>query len=340
MGRGRRIYADYACLYAELGLRVVPTGTESGKRPLIRRWQNIGKPAMKRLAVKFPDANLGIIDGDSHGVIVVDVDDADLIDEAILQFGNTPLTSKTPSGGFHLWYQSSGERRRTRIDGKAIDLCGAGGFHLAPPSVRPDGREYEFIDGDLRQIPELPSLIPRFELDRYATALTRGVPDKNGEILSWGEAGRRNTDLFIWAKEQVITCATQQELLDRIKLKNLQLRIPLLKPDLEGIARSLWRYKLEGRLMLPGCEATAIITRSQTKGLTPEAKSMLIDLQHAHGWRQGRPFALTPAAAPGFGLSLERFRRARQQLVEAGRIHCVWQGGKGPHDPPRFILEK
>ena len=339
MGRGRRIYADYTPLYAEFGLRVVPTGTENGKRPLIKSWRNIGKPAMKRLAGQFPDANLGIIDGDAHGVIVVDVDDADLIDEAILQFGGTPLISKTPSG-YHLWYASSGEKRKTRIDGKAIDLCGAGGFHLAPPSIRPDGREYEFVEGDLLLIPELPSLIPRYELDDCATKLTRPVPDGKREPQAWGEAGRRNEDLFIWAKEQTITCQTEQELLDRIRLMNLNLDLPLSIQELIGIARSLWRYKQGGRILLRGCEAVAVVPRSQAEELSNDALAMLVRLKHSHGWRQGRPFALAKAAATRFGLSLKGFRKARQELIKAGRIHCIWQGGNGPHDPPRFKLDK
>ncbi len=338
MSQGRRIYADYTPLYAEYGLRVVPTGTENGKKPLIRSWQRIGKPAMTRLAKQYPDANLGIIDGDRDGVVVIDVDDPALLEHAIEQFGNTPLWSKTPSGGFHLWYRSSGEERKIKMEGKAIDLCGEGGFHLAPPSIRPDGKEYKFIKGDLHLIPELPAL--NLKLNSPATHLSRAVPDNSIRVSKFGESGRRNNDLFLWAKAQAVTCLTEQELFDRVVLMNLNFNLPLPKQELEGIARSLWRYKEEGRLMLQGCEAIAVVPKSQAEELSNDALAMLVRLKHHHGWRRGRPFALTNAAARRFEMSLGRFRKARDELRQAGIIHRVWAGGKGPHDPPRFILEK
>lgn len=339
MVRGRRVYADYAPLYAEYGLRVVPTGHDNGKKPLIRSWATLGKRAMRRLAKQYPDANLGVIDGDNGGIVVVDVDDAKLIDEAITHFGRTPLISETPSGGYHLWYRSSGERRQIKVGGKAIDLCGVGGFHLAPPSVHPDDGEYEFVEGDLTLIPNLPTLAVNSCPDIPVTGSIRPIPGKLSADLPWGGTGRRNTDLFRWAIPLAATCASQHDLLARLAAKNNSLPEPLPRCELDGIAGSLWRYKTEGRLMLPGCEAMAVVPKSQAADLSNDALALLVRLKHHHGWRRGRPFVLTNTAAKCFGLSRDRFRRARDELKKTGRIQLVWRGGKGPKDPPRFVLE-
>ncbi len=96
--RDEVIFGAAAKDYTALGLRVVPTGGEDGKRPLIRRWQSVGLRAVDELADRYPCANIGLIDGDRGGITRVDVDDSALEDTAIERFGDTPVVVGTNGG--------------------------------------------------------------------------------------------------------------------------------------------------------------------------------------------------------------------------------------------------
>ena len=50
------------------------------------------------LARRYPDANVGVACGLS-GMVVVDIDDRSLLPSMLLRFGDTPLITRTPSGG-------------------------------------------------------------------------------------------------------------------------------------------------------------------------------------------------------------------------------------------------
>jgi hypothetical protein len=154
----RVIFGAVAKDYAALGLRVVPTGGEDGKRPLIRKWQNVGLGAVEELADRYPWANIGLIDGDWAGITRVDVDDPALKDSAIERFGDTPVRVGTPSGGDHFYYRANGERRIIGLEGQKIDILGRGGLGIAPPSIHPTKGPYFFKKGGLVDFEHLPTI--------------------------------------------------------------------------------------------------------------------------------------------------------------------------------------
>src|SRR5689334_19390554 len=151
------------------GLAVIPVGGDDGKVPLVRwaSWtRRLGSDVITKLAAphRFGRANIGILTGLS-GVTVVDCDDLDAVPAMIERCGDTPLKTRTPSGGVHLWYRSAGERcADLRPEGWAVDVKGIGGFVVVPPSVRPSGahagKAYEFIEGTWADLPTLPTVIP------------------------------------------------------------------------------------------------------------------------------------------------------------------------------------
>jgi Bifunctional DNA primase/polymerase, N-terminal len=67
----------------------------------------------------------------------------------------TSVICRTPSGGLHLffrWQQGETPRNRARDIGPGLDTRGVtaearpAGYFIAPGSVLPDGRSYEFVD--------------------------------------------------------------------------------------------------------------------------------------------------------------------------------------------------
>ena len=79
--------------YAACGLRVIPTGGDDGKRPLVK-WRGFQRGqsihTVTKLVQRFPTANIGVLDGHKGGISRIDIDDPALVDGAIRRFGDTP----------------------------------------------------------------------------------------------------------------------------------------------------------------------------------------------------------------------------------------------------------
>ena len=125
---------------------MIPCPGDDGKSPRggvagYHRWKSRpGPESIRRFATKHGDANIGIITSLS-GLTVADVDEAGRdADEIIRRAGDTPLITRTPSGGLHLWYRSNGERSANlRSVGLAVDVKGSSaGIIIVPPFFPPN----------------------------------------------------------------------------------------------------------------------------------------------------------------------------------------------------------
>ncbi len=96
---------------------------------------------------KHPNANIAIATGD---LVVVDVD-GPLGEAALLRFGALPVTVTVRTGkGRHLYFKAPPGveiRNSARRLGEQLDTRGVGGYVIAPPSIHPDGRRYEWERG-------------------------------------------------------------------------------------------------------------------------------------------------------------------------------------------------
>ena len=226
------IFADHAPDYLEAGLVVFPTGGEDGKRPLVENWPKFGRRAGFELIKRFPDANIGVRDG-GNGITRIDIDDCTLVSDAIRRFGDTPIMVSTPSGGQHLWYRSSGERRILRLEGVGIDVLGNGGYGVAPPSVNPQKGSYRFLKGHPGLITELPPIAP----GALPVTGAAGAAAGNAEI---GECGSRNISLFSYARSMVADCPTIDDLIERVQSENQTFKSPLSNSEVQKISNSVW----------------------------------------------------------------------------------------------------
>ena len=285
--------------YAERSLRVFPTGGPDGKKPLIRNWPRVGLRAVLQLSIKFPAANIGVIDGLRGGVTRIDIDDPALVDNAIRRFGDSPIKVGTPGGGLHLWYTANGERRVIGLDGEKIDVLGSGGFGVAPPSVSPGRGEYCFIEGGLDDLDRLKpirpgSLPPKVYSDHrahYPRPLRSSSPcdsEKNhaSEILRDEKVGQGQRELFLFgeARRIALRCATFDELMLELRALNAISCDPPL-PDSEVVykARRVWRLKEQGRCYSPGAgKSYAHITGHEIDNLNSDALYLLASLKRWH----------------------------------------------------------
>lgn len=328
------------------GLVVFPVGGDDGKAPLVRGWQKQRRPYPPRRIEgwtdRFPAAGIGIATGAGSGLTIIDIDDAELVEQMILRFGDTPLKVETPSGGVHLYFRYQGEPSGDlRGEGLAVDIKAAGGFVVAPPSVRPSGpaagRAYRFIAGGWDDLDRLPTIAPG--------ALTGGADTPSLRSI---ERGRRNESLHRHALSVVRTCETFEAfvgVLTDIRDRTFEADDPFTDAEVRKVAQSAWKYQVEGRNWI-GTKGTVQMAQADFETLVrnPDALAMALHLRFAHSARcaRGKPFALSPKAMardevlPGW--TARRYRAARDFLIEAGFIDRVHRGGRGAGDPDRFVL--
>ena len=148
---------EAALRYAEMGLAVFPLA-EGTKIPCIQGGFTQATTDAEQIRLFWsarPECNIGIATGGmSNGLVVIDVD----LDNENGEDGYIALKAwesehgelaecacaTTPRGGMHLYYISD-EPFGSSVNKEAgIDVRSDGGFVVAPPSVRNDGRMYEW----------------------------------------------------------------------------------------------------------------------------------------------------------------------------------------------------
>lgn len=145
---------EYATRY---NWAVFPVSSRS-KKPLTPNGCKDAKKsvgAIKAWWTRFPDAAIGVATGSASNIIVIDEDrdeekGLDGYHEVKLwERDNEPLPetvqSITGRGGYHLFFKYTGTDIHNRagiIEG--VDVRGEGGYVVVPPSVHPNGTEYQW----------------------------------------------------------------------------------------------------------------------------------------------------------------------------------------------------
>ena len=318
------IYEKFAPQYAELGLISIPVDRE--KRPRVKGWKKLGIESYRKLLIAHADANIALLDGTRGGLIRVDIDDAKLLNECLERFGETPVITKTPSGGFHLFYRSNGEKRMLGVEGKKIDILGSGGYGLVPGSMT-DAGAYEFIEGSLI---DLGGSLPHMK----AVPRMKAVPQPRSVVpKQMREGDGRNTVLFDFLRNKAQQCKGDVELIALANTLNNDFAEPLSASEVRQIAGSVWRYVQEDRLLVKGCEPSTMITKSINDLLSAKELKLFLELTFAHGAKNGRPFVLAQQAAKAFGMSVHSLRSAQAGLHAKGFIEVLQRGEYGKRQP-------
>lgn len=151
---------DWALTYARMGLAVFPL-RPGDKRPATENGCKAATTSLQQIADwwdRYPDCNIGIATGGiSGGLVVIDLDidetkginGYDSLKEWQRKNGELPETwqSITGRGGYHLLYMDSAENKNRVGLYEGVDIRGEGSYIVAPPSIHPNGRKYEWEQG-------------------------------------------------------------------------------------------------------------------------------------------------------------------------------------------------
>ena len=152
---------DAALRYLKLGYRPIPV--HPGQKSAAVKWKRFQTevPSEEEIWHWFHegDCNIALVTG--NGLVVVDVDAADqgLLEEIVEHVGDTPMRTRTPSGGTHLYYRMRAGvhyGNAVKVKGKPIDLRCEGGYVCAPWSRTGEG-SYQWL-GEILPVSELPLL--------------------------------------------------------------------------------------------------------------------------------------------------------------------------------------
>lgn len=293
--------------YRAIGVRTLPV--QKDKKPIIKEWQKV--TVETRWEDSYPLASIGAICGELF--TIVDVDDPAYVEEARERFGPTPVEVKTRKGT-HLYYKSSGERRQIRALGEhvPIDILGKGGY-----AVVPNSEGYEFLRGDIEDLVALPPMA----CDALPVQAHQRVSQATGQ-------GGRNDALFAFGLGFVENAQSYEEVFARLVRRNQDFAPPMESGEVASVAKSVWKVKQEGRLMLPG-HPGVFIQRDDLDLLRahPDALALFADLKDLHGWRHGKPFYLANKARDRYAMTIDRFGNSWRRLEGLGLIEIVNRGG-------------
>ena len=174
---------------------------------------------------RYPDASIGIATGSASNLLVIDEDvdeDKGLNGVHEMQIwetdnGELPETVRaiTGRGGAHLYYRYEGKDLGNRagvIEG--VDIRGEGGYIIAPPSIHPNGTQYEWeCDPEETEISDINDTIKKL------LAITKKSSREKFKLPKIIESGQRNSTLYRFAcslqsqglTDEAITAAVMAE---------------------------------------------------------------------------------------------------------------------------------
>lgn len=317
----------------------------------------MGLPASGRLAAANDECNVfGLIcgrgrkrDNPHPGLIVIDYDgrDQNVLGDLLARHGLWGVVGRTASGKFHIYYTNNGERRKIRIRGKgpddpAVDLCGAGGYVVAPPSEI-GGSCYELVQGTFEDLAS--GLLPvakGLAADCYENAHLAG----RATIIATPKEGSRNETIFQAALQFLAKVPDRSAMSQFVDALNESATDKLSERELDGVKGMAWKYQAEGR---NGFAAPYLQTPQQIYDRIsshPKRRLLLDVLFYLKRWSGPRAaFVLANGMAAAIGCKEEAIAKARKALAELGAIILVREWTRSspavyrwPETPPELAF--
>lgn len=251
---------EAALSFAKMGLAVFPL-VERDKVPAIAGGFTKATTDPEQIEAFWgyrPECNIGIATGGmSRGLVVIDLDVKDEEDgvSALRSWeashGELPETATvvSGSGGMHLYYFANEPIGCSVNKELGVDIRGDGGYAVAPPSVHPNGRPYEFEEY-LEDAPIAKADSNVYAFIRHVQRDSNGSKGKRFELPKSIGEGERNDTLMRYAASLQSRGEDDDLILAALEGANkMRCTPPLPEADLVKIVRSVCgRYaKGDGR---------------------------------------------------------------------------------------------
>lgn len=170
-------------------------------------------------------------------IVVVDIDPKNGGTENMNSlFLPKTMAVRTGSGGLHLYYKNTGLDIRNSASklAKGIDIRGTGGYVVLPPSIHPNGNQYEWLgDAEIADFP--------IELRKKLDSVRAQTPAFIQPTII--ENGNRNDVLFRLACSLRQKGLLPESVIAAIQVENKKRCVPPLDVDeVEKIVESSFKY--------------------------------------------------------------------------------------------------
>jgi hypothetical protein len=139
---------EYIKWYIAQGFNIIPV-KYGAKEPLIK-WKpyqirHISQQEIEQYFFSRPYINVAVVCGKTSGnLVIIDFDKPEVCKKVFPNIEKETLVVRS-SKGFHVYFRTDHTINSFRIRELAIDFQGQGTYVLAPPSLHPSGKNYEFI---------------------------------------------------------------------------------------------------------------------------------------------------------------------------------------------------
>lgn len=194
------------------------------------------KGEISRWWARWPEANIGLLTGETSGIVVLDIDGEEG-KETLQELGHTlPATITAETGrGWHFIFRHPGGRVKSSSGeiGLKVDVKGDASYIVAPPSVHVSGKRYQWVVGPEESEPApAPAWLT-------ATKGTELAPAVEGPIL----AGNRNQVLTSLAGSMRHRGMGEAAVAAGLLEENKRCQPRLSEDEVRGIAASISRYE-------------------------------------------------------------------------------------------------
>jgi hypothetical protein len=154
---------ESAIRYLRLGWTVTPIRPRE-KKPALPNWpvvsRRFSEANLDLIWSGNPEANVGLLTGVNFDVLDIDGEDGQRSLDRLFSpesYTHPGPIARTGGGGFHLYFQPTGNGNRAQMLTK-VDYRGIGGQVIAPPSIHPNGMAYRWLvgHGPETRLPEAP----------------------------------------------------------------------------------------------------------------------------------------------------------------------------------------
>ncbi len=230
--------------YIQYGWTIVPV-KKGTKMPAVN-WKEYQtrKPTNEELHSWFldPAVGVGLITGKCSGIIVVDEDTYKKENPNQIPL-DSPLKVKTGSGGRHLYFKYVDGYNNTVNKDLAVDVRGEGGFVVLPPTVHPNGNNYEWETVLPENLDNLPTIGEESFLNEIYKRKSNNEsfePLKVEDFMNVGQ-GSRNDSLHRMACS-LFNKHSKKEAYDLLLAVNQTYSPPLPEHEVITIASSAYRF--------------------------------------------------------------------------------------------------
>jgi hypothetical protein len=257
------------------GWRIFPVKFRE-KLPLVKGWPNLAtadKAKISEWLRQYGQCNWGLATGSASGILVLDADSDEALNELEKLGSPQTFTVKTARGQhFYFQYPSDSTIHNSASKlAKGLDVRGEGGYVLMPPSVHPSGVRYQILDN------RLPVPPPQWLLKKLT-----GPPASSSKVQVEGNPtlveqkigeGSRNATLASLAGTMQRRGMTQGAIEAALIKENEQRCNPPLPPDeVLAIVNSISRYEPADE---KGQQSALVIGERPFAQMVPAAESVL-----------------------------------------------------------------